>query len=144
MVSDPNLLFDDDGEGPISSQGTFLPTPRHFSVLISVFDKEPEKSNQKNKNKNKIEKPHWFALCCVVFILFAGLAYGGGHGVYRDEGACVRSLVTYGGSVERCFCCGTGNRKLLGFLAPILHFGLSGLKVFLGQWVNWVWWVGPG
>ncbi|TYH52881.1 hypothetical protein ES332_D09G058800v1 [Gossypium tomentosum] len=41
-----------------SSQGTFLPSPRRFSVLISVFDKEPEKIESKNKNKNKIENPH--------------------------------------------------------------------------------------
>ncbi|TYH54392.1 hypothetical protein ES332_D09G165600v1 [Gossypium tomentosum] len=26
--------------------------------------------------------------------------------------------------------CGAGSRKLLGFLAPVLRFGLSGLKVF--------------
>ncbi|TYH34359.1 hypothetical protein ES332_D13G123000v1 [Gossypium tomentosum] len=38
-----------------------------------------------------------------------GLAYGGGRGVYRDEGARIQSLVTCGGSVKRCFYCGAGN-----------------------------------
>ncbi|TYH33361.1 hypothetical protein ES332_D13G054300v1 [Gossypium tomentosum] len=63
-------------------------------------------------------------------ILSPGLAYGGGRGVHGDEGVRVRSLVTCGGSVKRCFCCGARNRKLLGFIAPVLCFGLSGLKVF--------------